>query len=309
MELLQLEDIDKLKGKSCVVTIGMFDGVHTGHQQMLKELKSLSQRTSGKSVVITFSNHPRTVLDTNKNDRVRLLQTNAERYACIERYGVDYILTVKFTKEFAALSSVQFLDLLLQYLDIKVLLLGYDNRFGNPKDGSYERLVASGYYKNVKIEKDIEGVYCQGRKVSSTQIRNALVQGDAELAASMLCRYYNITSTIEKGLQNGRKLGFPTANIVLPEGKLLPKAGVYATKATVDNTCYNAITNIGSNPTFNAGKTTVETYIMDFDRDIYSKEMTVEFVSFIRSDKKFSSLEDLTRQIEKDEKRAREILQ
>lgn len=286
----------------------MFDGVHIGHQKMLNELNEYARKLGCLSIVITFANHPRQILDKDNSNPVKLLQTTQERFDKIASYGVDYILPVTFTKQLASLSPKQFLDFLLEKLDIKLLLLGYDNRFGNPNNNEYEELLEEGQYRNIKIQKDISGIYYKDIEVSSTQIRKAIDKGDVSLANAMLKSEYSITSVVVKGLQNGIKIGFPTANIPLPSDKIVPKQGVYATRTVIDGTEYDSVTNIGNNPTFNAQNTTIETHIIDFKGDIYGKEITVKFIDFLREEIKFANIEDLTAQMQTDITDAKKIL-
>ncbi len=278
----------------------MFDGVHIGHRQMLEELKTWAKELDCLSLVVTFKNHPRQVLDKKSDNPVKFIDTKSERFQKIASCGVDYILPIEFTKEFAALTPMQFLDVLLEKINIKLLLLGYDNRFGNPMNNEYERLIEEGEYRGIKIQKDVSGIYHKDIEVSSTQIRNAISEGNIKEANAMLSRPFSITSKVVSGLQNGRKIGFPTANIVISDEKILPKAGVYATRTIIDGKTYYSVTNIGNNPTFDAKKITIETHIMDFCEDIYQKSLTIEFLDFIREEKKFANRDELSKQINKD---------
>ncbi len=306
LEIVSLQNID-IERIPCVLTIGMYDGVHIGHQQMLKELSSLANKLNTKSIVVTFTNHPRQVLDKKNDNPLFLLQTINERFDKISTFGIDYIIPITFTKEFAHLTPKQFLDSLLEKLDIKILLLGYDNRFGNPNNNEYEDLLKKGYYKTIKIEKDLSGVYFEDIEVSSTQIRKAISKGDIKRANAMLGNPYSLSSKVVPGLQNGNKLGFPTANILPLTNKIIPYCGVYATKTIIDKNIYNSITNIGDNPTFNAHNITIETYIIDFNRDIYDKEITIQFIDYIRPEQKFASVEELKTQMNKDLQDAKKI--
>ncbi len=302
-----MENISKLS-YPCVVTIGMYDGVHIGHQKMLKELVQIAQKTNTKSCVITFANHPRTVLDKKNDAPIKLLQTNAERFTKIAQFGIDYLIPITFTQEFAKLSPTQFLDILKSKIDIKLLLLGYDNTFGNPNNNEYNDLLRFGCYQEIKIQKEVSGIYYQDIEISSTQIRKSLLEGNIINANAMLGSTYNITSKVIRGFQNGRKIGFPTANISLPLDKVIPKQGVYATNTIINAIRYKSVTNIGNNPTLNATNTTIETYIIDFNRDIYDKIITIEFLDFIRDEKKFDNLNDLSLQIQDDVLHAKNIM-
>lgn len=307
MRIVKLKDIlEPLKAS--VVTIGMFDGVHIGHQQMLKELVAKAKELSYASVVITFENHPKSVLPSKDNQTIELLQTNEERFTKIASFGVDYIATINFDKQTSSLSAKEFLDYISPKLNVKVLILGYDNRFGNPKNGDFQDIISHHRYKDIEVIQDKKGVYLNSIEVSSTKIRSAIRQADMPLACKMLGENYHLSGTVVKGLQNGQKLGFPTANILPQQYKIIPKEGVYATKIILDNQHYIGITNIGQNPTFNAKNKTIETHILNFNGNIYSKWICIEFVKYLREDKRFESSDALKEQIKKDILDAKNIL-
>ena len=294
---------------STAITIGMFDGVHKGHQLMLQELKTHAQNNDCKSAVITFANHPRNVLAEKLNkDKIQLLQTQEERFAKIAKSCVDYLICIDFTLEFAALSPKQFLDILIPKIHPKILLLGYDNSFGNPKNSDFKDITSKGYYKDIRIFQDKMGLYENGIEISSTEIRNAIVKGNITLANAMLGENYSICSVVEKGFQVGRNLGFPTANIAITEQKLIPKNGVYATKIEIGKKIYKGVTNVGYCPTFQRDNKTIETFIFDFNEEIYAENIRICFVDFLREEMQFANAEALKSQIGKDVLDAKKIL-
>ncbi|MBR1770014.1 MAG: riboflavin biosynthesis protein RibF, partial [Bacteroidales bacterium] len=237
-----------------------------------------------------------------------LLQTKEERFAKIGKEGVDFLLQVAFTKEFASIGPKEFLDILKEKVNIKFLLLGYDNSFGNPKSGDFRDLISKGEYSDVKIIRDGSAMYEQDTEISSTEIRKAIRQGNISLANRMLEEEYSLQSFVEKGLQIGHSLGFPTANIHWEGRKILPKKGVYATRVLFEGKIYKSVTNIGNRPTFQGGKSTVETFIFDFDKDIYGREIRLYFVDYLREEQRFETKELLVAQMKKDCQNAKEIL-
>ena len=307
MAILRFNDILE-PIKPSVITIGMFDGVHIGHQKMIEELKQKAVILGYSSVLITFENHPKTILASKDNKNIELLQTNEERLKKLSSFNLDYIVTLPFTQKTAALSPKSFLDYIAPKLNPQILLLGYDNRFGNPNNNDFEDIISKGYYKDIKILQDKEGFYYKDIEVSSTKIRNAIKEGNILLANKMLKENYSLIGIVVKGLQNGRKLGFPTANIKIDKNKIIPKDGVYATKIFFDSSEYNGITNIGHNPTFNAKEKTIETYIFDFSKDIYQREITVEFIERMRDEMQFADKDCLKQQMLKDTLYAKKIL-
>ncbi|MBQ9254308.1 MAG: bifunctional riboflavin kinase/FAD synthetase [Bacteroidales bacterium] len=308
MEILELENIKSLP-YSTVATIGMFDGVHKGHKFMLQELNTLAKKHNCKSAVITFSNHPRTVLDLKQESNpIELLQTNEERYNKIQESNVDYIFTVLFTKEFASISPKEFLDILKTKLNLHTLLLGYDNSFGNPNNNEFKEIITKGEYNDIKIIQDKIALFENEIEISSSEIRLAIKQGKIRLANAMLEQEYSIQSKVEKGVQIGQTLGFPTANIVLPNNKIIPKNGVYATHILYNNKVYESVTNIGYRPTFQGKNKTIETFIFDFKENIYNKEVKLMFVDYLREEIHFNSKEELVQQMKKDCEDAKKIL-
>lgn len=291
-----------------VVTSGTFDGVHIGHQKILRRVIERAKEKNGQSVVITYWPHPRLVLFPDDN-KLRLLSTIEERIEQLRSFGIDYLLIIPFTKEFSRTSSRTFItDILVKALNTKLLVIGYDHRFGKNREGSFENLKARSAQYGFEVEEiprqDIDDV-----GVSSTKIRKALENGDIETANLYLGRRYSLSSVVVEGDKIGRTLGFPTANLAIPEApKLIPANGVYAVYASVEGVKYPAMMNIGLRPTVAGKSLTLEVHILDFNKDIYGKSVTVEFVEHLRNEKMFSGLDELKTQLARDEEETRRVL-
>lgn len=308
MEILKLNDIEFLPF-SCVVTIGMFDGVHKGHKFMLQDLKTRAQTLGAKSVVVTFSNHPREILDSKKEKNpIQLIQTKEERYQKIATQGVDYLIEVFFTIEFAKITPKEFLNILQQKTILKALILGYDNSFGNPNNTEFKEIISKGQYNETQIIQDKTTMYENNIEISSSAIRRSLKEGNIILANNMLEEEFSMSSKVIKGMQVGRTLGYPTANLQIPCNKIIPKDGVYATKVLYNNRLYPSVTNIGQRPTFEGKDKSIETYIFDFKEDIYNKELRLYFVDYIREEKQFENKYMLANQMKSDVEGAKKIL-
>ena len=302
-----IEDFEK--PDFAVVTIGTFDGVHIGHQTILKRVVSEAKKSDGKSVLITFWPHPRFILNKDA-DKLKLLSTFNEKVRMVADLGVDFILKIAFTPEFSNLSADEFVQqVLVDKVGTKKLFIGYDHHFGNNREGNIQFLhdhsSKYGFEVNEISKQEIDHI-----GISSTKIRNTLESGEIHLANSLLGRSYSISGKVIDGHKKGRTMGFPTANIEIPEAyKLLPADGVYAIKAAVDESCYNGMLNIGYKPTVDGTKRTIEAHLFNFDADIYGKEITVESVRSLRKEMKFSSLEELKDQLTKDREEALKILE
>ena len=290
-----------------VVTIGAFDGVHLGHKKILYRVQELAKENGGESVVITFWPHPRKI--TTSENSVKVLSSLKERIKLIEECGIDYLLVIEFTKEFAELSPVEFIEkILANTIGTKKLVIGHDHRFGKNREGNFDLLKEYSSKYGYEVEEisrqDIDQV-----GVSSTVIRQALEKGDVEKAAEYLGRMYSLTGKVVKGKQLGRTIGFPTANIIPEEqDKLIPSDGVYAVIAEVDGQKYGGMLNIGLRPTVNGTKRTIEANLFNFDKDIYEQEITIYFVKYLRNEKKFESLEDLKKQLVLDKEQSNYFL-
>ena len=292
---------DFRKIPNAIVTIGTFDGVHLGHQAVFKQMVDKARQIGGETVVITFFPHPRIVISPNDN-RLRLITSQEDKIEHLRRSNIDNLIIINFTKEFSHTSSEDFIkDYVVRYIQPAILVIGYDHHFGSNRSGDFDTLSKLGMEFHFAVEKineqDIEDI-----TISSTKIRSALQQGDIKLANKLLGYSYSTSGIVTHGDSIGRTLGFPTANIsIKPEYQLIEKTGVYATIAKVDGTDYPSMTYIGRRPTISNGlPTSTETYIMDFDGDLYGKEIRVTFVDRVRDEMTFDNLERLKSQIQED---------
>lgn len=292
---------DFRKIPNAIVTIGTFDGVHLGHQAVFKQMVDKARQIGGETVVITFFPHPRIVISPNDN-RLRLITSQEDKIEHLRRSNIDNLIIINFTKEFSHTSSEDFIkDYVVRYIQPAILVIGYDHHFGSNRSGDFDTLSKLGMEFHFAVEKineqDIEDI-----TISSTKIRSALQQGDIKLANKLLGYSYSTSGIVTHGDSIGRTLGFPTANIsIKPEYQLIEKTGVYATIAKVDGKDYPSMTYIGRRPTISNGlRTSTETYIMDFDGDLYGKEIRVTFVDRVRDEMTFDNLERLKSQIQED---------
>ena len=293
-----------------VATIGIFDGVHTGHRFILEQLISAARERGGESVVVTLWPHPRIVLDQHIQ-AFKLLHTREEKIRELERSGVDHLVIVPFDKKIASFTACEFVqNYLVDVLGIECLLVGYDNRFGKNRKGDPEALALCARQNDFQIEKLRE--YGGGTgKVSSTLIREAIVSGDLEWAEKMLGYSYYLSGTIVEGNHIGRKMGFPTANIHPRDPyKLIPMNGVYAIKAELQGQTHNGMLNIGFRPTIDSSSAvkTIETHLFDVSGDFYEEPVVIHFIKRVRDEMKFSGLEALKTQLEKDKSFIQELL-
>lgn len=283
-----------------VLTLGTFDGVHLGHQSIIRELNAVAERVGGESVLLTFEPHPRVVLGKNA-DGLQLLSPIVEKAELLKKYGLKNLIIHPFTHEFSQITSKSFIeDLLCGQIGIHTIVVGFDHHFGKNREGDFNQLNAMskelGYHCEMMKE-----VSLQGNKISSTRIRKALLSGNIEEAGAGLGRNYTLSGEVIQGDQLGRNLGFPTANLKLEKYKLIPGDGVYLTKVFVDSEVFKGLLSIGNRPTVtDSGQKRVEVYILDFDRDIYGKTISVELIRKIREDIKFDSVEELVAQMNKD---------
>ncbi|WP_339864608.1 bifunctional riboflavin kinase/FAD synthetase [uncultured Algoriphagus sp.] len=296
------------KFSNAVVTSGTFDGVHLGHQKILNRIREIARSINGETVLITFWPHPRLVLYPEEHN-LRLLSTFEEKAKLLREAGIDHLITIPFTKEFSQLTSKEFIEsVLVDSIRTKKLVIGYDHRFGKNREGSFEYLKAHHEQYGFDLEEisrqDVEDI-----GVSSTKIRHALETGDIATAINYLGRPYELNGLVIKGQQIGRSIGFPTANIHIPNDyKLIPKDGVYAVEALVNGALYKAMLNIGNRPTVNGTQKTVEANLFDFQGDLYDKQITIYLKAFLRDERKFDGLEALKEQLFLDQKNAKNLL-
>jgi riboflavin kinase/FMN adenylyltransferase len=291
-----------------VVTSGTFDGVHLGHQKILIQIKESARQLKGETILITFWPHPRLVLYPDQHN-LRLLSTFEEKTKLLEQFGVDHLITIPFTHEFSQMSSREFIEkVLVQKIKTKKLIIGYDHRFGKNREGSFEYLQANSAEFGFEME-EISRQEVDDIGVSSTKIRKALEEGDLETAKGYLGRPYELTGIVVRGKQIGRSIGFPTANIqIQTDYKLIPKEGVYAVEAEIDNISYRAMLNIGMRPTVDGNQQTIEANLFDFEGDLYGKQLTIKLKHFLREEQKFENIEALKAQLICDQELAKSLL-
>ena len=292
-----------------VAATGFFDGVHAGHRAVLQVLKDTAREEGEESAVVTFWPHPRNVLQQDAST-FRLLNTLEEKKELIYRFGIDNVYVVPFTKDFSQLSTTEFMkEYLVDRFHADTLIIGYDHRLGRSSTASREELAALAATVGLRT-RIVEEVHCGERKVSSTQIRNALAAGEVREAAEMLGYRYSLLGVVIAGNRLGRTMGFPTANMELYEPlKIVPANGVYAVEAEVLGQRHGGICNIGTRPTVGAGNArTIETNIFGFNDDIYGLDLSISFIERIRDEHRFSSMEDLRHQLENDRKIAETLL-
>ncbi len=295
--------------KNAVVTIGNFDGVHCGHQELLRRVHAHSQRIQGVAVAITFRPHPYFVIRATSEPY--LLNSYEERAELLSQYGMEVIVEQPFSREFSNTRPEEFVDnFLVRALATKVLYLGYDFAFGKERTGSVDVLKQLAENRGIEIHV-VEPFRVDGQAVSSSLVRKALSEGEIPLVNECLGRTFFLRGLVWRGEGRGRTIGVPTANLQT-ENRRYPKVGVYATRTLWRGTWYNSISNIGYNPTFKGDGTDlplkVETHLFDFDSDMYGDEIQVNFYAFLRPEKKFAGVQELLSQIKEDSARAREVL-
>ena len=297
--------------KNAVVTIGTFDGVHLGHQAIFKEMRQLALDIGGETVVVTFHPHPRQVLSIG-TETLRFICSQEEKLKKFEEFGIDNVVIIPFTKEFASTPSDEFIrTYIIERIHPAIIVVGYDHHFGKNRMGDYEMLNEMGRkygFRTVQIEaQDINNV-----AVSSTKIRNFLWAGNVKAANQLLGYPYAVTGVVVNGNEIGRTIGFPTANLDIPnEYMMINNPGVYACQTVIDGKIYNAMANTGTRPTIGDradGDFIIEVNIFDFDGDLYGKTLKVWFIERIRDEVKFSGLETLKAQLERDRLEAKKIL-
>ncbi|WP_420603099.1 bifunctional riboflavin kinase/FAD synthetase [Flagellimonas sp.] len=285
------------------VTIGTFDGVHLGHRKILERLINDAKNTGLKSTVLTFFPHPRMVLQ--KDTDIKLLNTLEEKKQILDTLGLDYLIVHPFTKDFSRLSATEFVrDVLVNSLKTKKIIIGYDHRFGRNRNANIQDLIAFGNTLDFEVE-EIPAQEIDEVSVSSTKIRNALMEGDIATANSYLSYPYMLTGTIQKGKGLGRQFGFPTANLHIAETyKLIPKNGVYVVKSMIGTTEYFGMMNIGFNPTVSGTERTIEVNFFKFEGNLYDQTIQVVILHRIRDEHKFDSVQELQEQLKKDKEQS-----
>ncbi len=303
------DDISRFEAvNKAFVTLGTFDGIHQGHQAILKKMVHDAKEVGGETVVITFYPHPRLVLHIDSAN-LKLISHQQKKIERIEEIGIDHLIIIRFTREFSKISSEEFVrDYILKYIQPFRLVVGYDHHFGNNRTGDFKLLYDLGREFHFEVERvpvqDVENI-----AVSSTKIRKALESGDVKTANKLLGYNYTICGKVVHGNELGRKIGFPTANISTPvEYKIISVSGVFACRVEWNGTCYDGMGNIGYRPTVADGQLTIEVHIFGFDEMIYDDTICISFIDRIRDEVKFENMEALRHQLLADKETVKRIL-
>ncbi len=294
--------------RNAVITIGTFDGVHLGHQKILRTITDTAKNIGGESVVITFDPHPRRLISPDKE--LKILTPLENKIELISSQGVDHIVVVPFTLEFSTLSAEQYIsDFLIEKFHPNTIVIGYDHHFGSDRTGNIQLLKSVQQQYNYQLIEIPEQLVDEAG-ISSTKIRTALQNGNVQDAATMMGRSYSLKGKVIKGKQLGRTIGYPTANIDAADNdQLLPSVGIYCVKVVHESKEFGGMLSIGYNPTVTDEHTIkIEVNIFDFDKNIYDDLLEIVFINYMRSEEKFDSLEALKSQLAKDELMARKML-
>ncbi len=296
---------DYTSQKPLALSLGMFDGVHLGHKSIIDELIKVGSQNDLETAVLTFWPHPRFVFNPDEN--LKLLNTLEEKKFLMEKYNIENLFLKEFDEEFRNLTGEEFVrQILIEKLNVKYLIIGYDHSFGKNKSGNFELLQKLSKELNFEVEQ-MEAINIHENNISSTKIRNALSAGNIKEANEMLGYFYSVSGTVVHGKKIGRTIGYPTANIETKSIKLLPKKGAYIVEVFVKSQKYKGMLSVGTNPTVNGEKLTVEVYILDFEGDIYDEEITVKFRDFLHDEIKFEGLEKLIERLEEDKRLTEEF--
>ena len=283
-----------------IVTIGTFDGVHKGHQIIINRINEIAKKQALESVVLTFDPHPRHVIYPDDQE-LRLIHTLEEKIEALSKTGVQNLVLHKFTKEFSRTESVNFIrDFLVTKLNMKYMVVGFDHHFGKNRQGTFDNLIELSDAYGFKIEK-IKPQNIGEVTISSTKIRNAILEGDCKKANAYLSANFSITGKVVQGNKIGSSIGYPTANIEIEnQWKILPKNGVYAVKILLKNQQYFGMLNLGNRPSISDDSFAIEVHLFDFNATIYNEELKIEFIQRIRDEQQFSDLEKLKSQLKID---------
>ena len=285
--------------KPSVITIGTFDGVHIGHKKIINQLTSISSKNNLISILLSFFPHPKMVLQNDKE--LKLINTIQEKEGLLNSLNLDYLIIKEFTKEFSRLSALEFVrDILVNKLNAKHIIIGYDHHFGRNRTANIEQLKEFGELYDFKVTEilaqDIDDI-----AISSTKIRKALINGEIKLANKYLGYNFFFSGDVVHGNNIGKTISFPTANIKVDQPyKLIPKNGVYIVKTIIDNQTTFGMMNIGYNPTFDGKQKSIEIHFLNFNKNIYHKNLTIEMIMRIRNEIRFNSVDDLKKQLGQD---------
>lgn len=296
------------KKNNTILTIGTFDGLHLGHQKIIEKVILEAERNNGRSLLITFEPHPRSVV--SKDYALKLLTTTKEKIDLMHKTGLENILIINFTKDFSDLSAEKFIrDYIVAKIGVSELIIGHDHRLGKDRVGDESKLKELGKIYSFDVL-PVNAVKINDEIINSTKIRNALLQGDQEKANTFLGRYYSLSGNVVSGAKRGRSLGFPTANIELEDNnKLIPANGIYIVEFFVNSQKHYGLMNIGTRPTFEDSlKVVIEVYLYDFDKDIYGEYVSVNILQRLREEVKYPNREELIRQMEIDKFKGTKII-
>ena len=292
--------------KPLALSLGMFDGGHLGHKYIIDELKKVGSENNLETAILTFWPHPRFVF--NPDEDLKLLNTVEEKKVLMEQYGINNLFLKEFDDEFRNLTGEEFVrQILIGKLNVKYLIIGYDHSFGKNKSGNFELLQKLSQELDFEVEQ-MEAINIHENNISSTKIRNALLAGNIKDANEMLGYSYSVSGTVVHGKKLGRTIGYPTANIKADSIKLLPKKGAYIVEVFIKEKQYKGMLSIGTNPTVNGEKLTVEVYILDFNEDIYDQNITVKFRDFLHEEIKFEGLDQLIEKLDEDKRLTEDFL-
>lgn len=296
---------DYTSHRPLALSLGMFDGVHIGHKSIIDELKKTGQEKDLETAILTFWPHPRFVF--NPDEDLKLLNTLDEKTVLMEKYGIQNLFLKEFDAGFRNLTGEEFVrQILVDALHVKYLIIGYDHSFGKNKSGNFELLQKLSGELGFEVEQ-MEAINIHENNISSTKIRKALLTGNIREANEMLGYSYSVSGTVVHGKKIGRTIGYPTANIETDSIKLLPKKGAYIVEVFVQGKHYKGMLSVGTNPTVNGEKLTVEVYILDFAGDIYGKDITVRFRDFLHDEIKFEGMDKLIERLDEDKRLTEEF--
>ena len=286
--------------KPLALSLGMFDGVHRGHQSIIQQLNTIAAEKNMESAILTFWPHPRLVFDPHAD--LKLLNTQQEKINLLQQNNIQNLFLKEFDEAFRNLTGEEFIrQILVEKLNVKFLIVGHDHVFGKNKSGNFDLLQKLAHELGYEVVQ-MEAVNLHNNTISSTKVRNALSEAKILEANEMLGYHYPVSEKIVEGKQIGRTIGYPTANIDFESIKLLPKKGAYIVEVYIEDQFYKGMLSVGTNPTVNGNKLTVEVYILDFNKDIYGKVITVKFRDFLHDEIKFEGLEKLIERLDEDKK-------
>ncbi len=304
--MISLNIQDYFENAPSVVTVGTFDGVHLGHLKLIDKVISISKSKNLRSIILTFSPHPRIVL--NNEADIKLLTTQREKNEIFGSYNIDYLLTQDFSKSFSKLSPIEFVrDILVKKLNVRHIVTGYDHHFGKNRNANSNQLIEFSKDFGYDVTK-VDAFYKNKVSISSTKIRNLIIDGKINNANEFLGYQFILTGKVIGGLGRGKSLGFPTANILIDNYKIKPGNGVYYISSLLEGQITNGMMNVGVNPTFKDKGHSIEIHFFDFNQNLYDKEISIRVIKKIREEKKFDSADELTTQLQMDKKKCFELI-